>query len=94
MGQLFDRVLRPKTVRRRRGGRAHFPAKKGPKNRNRKLSATKLILHQQSMDKSLLRSHKKFQPDWLKMAKKCMPIYGIIVIFGDFLAYLRPNLFD
>ena len=31
VGQIFGRVLRPQTARRRRGGHAHFPAKKGLK---------------------------------------------------------------
>ena len=45
----------------------------------------------QSIDNSLLSSHKKLQPDWSKngweMAEKRMPIFGIIGIFRDFLAY-------
>ena len=35
--------------------------------------------------------HKKFQPDWSKngwvMAEKCMPLYGIIGTFRDFVAH-------
>ena len=64
------------------------------------------IKAQTRIDNSLISSHKKFQPDWSKnglvMAKKRMPLYGMIGIFRDFLAHkltkyqyfsMRPSLF-
>ena len=58
-----------------------------PKNGNQKLSSITLISHQQSIDNRFLSSHKKFQPNWQNMAKKCMPIYGMIGIFREILAH-------
>ena len=49
-----------------------------------------LISHKQSIDNSFLSFHKQFQPNWHKndgvVAKKRMPIYGIIGIFREHLA--------
>ena len=55
----FWSSLGPQTLR--RGCHAHFPAKTGPKNRNRKLSAKTLISHQQSIENNFLSSHKNFR---------------------------------
>ena len=53
-----------------------------------------MIYHRQTLDNSLLSYQKNFQPDWTKngrgMAKKRVPIYGIIVILRVILAH---NLF-
>ena len=72
-------------------GHAHFPAKKGPENRNRKLIAMPLISNQHSIDTSSRSSYKKFQLNWpingWVMVKNRLPIHGIIGIFRDFLAY-------
>ena len=89
------RVLRSQTLRYRSGGHALFPA------------SITLISNQQSIDISFLSFHEIFQPNWPKngrvMAKKNMPIYGIICTFREFLSHnlakswyvsMRPSLFD
>ena len=58
-GPTFWSGLGPQTLRRGSGCHTHFPAKKGPKNRNRKLSDITLISYQQSIDNNFLSSHKK-----------------------------------
>ena len=52
---------------------------------------SKMAIKAQSIDNSLLNYHKNFQPDYPKngwvMAKKRMPINGIIGIFREFSAH-------
>ena len=101
VGQLFGQVLRHPTLRCRRGGHALFPASKGPKNRNQKLSSITNIDSLPAIDRFL-----KFpQKISAQLAKKRMPIYEIIGIFRELLAHnynlaisqyflVRPSLFD
>ena len=87
MGQLFGWVSRPQTQRGTRGAAPFL----GPKNSKMANKAQTEICKQKSIDNSLMSSHKKFQPKWSKngsvMAKKSMPLYGIIGIIRDFLAH-------
>ena len=107
VGQLFGLVLRSQTHWGPSGATPFFRLSKGPKNQKWQIRLKTMISHDQSIDNGLLSSHKNFQPNWLKndwvMAKICMPLYGIIGIFRDFLAHIsakyqyfsmRPSLFD
>ena len=76
MGQLFGRVSRPQS-----------PRLIGQKS-EMAIKAQTGISYDQSIDNSLMSSHKKFQPDWstngLVVAKKRMPLFGIIGILETF----------
>ena len=62
-------------------GHAYFWA---PKNLNLQIRPKPKIFQYQSIDNSLLSSHKKVTPDW---SKRRMPLYVIIGILRDFLAH-------
>ena len=86
VSQLFGRVLRPQTLRCRLGGPALFPASKGQKNRNQKLSGITLISYQKSIDDSFRKKNSA------QLGKKRMLEYGIIGILENFWPITWQNL--
>ena len=96
MGQLFGWVLRPQTPRGTCGATPFFRPQQDPKYQKWQIRPKTKISQHQSIDNSLLSSHKKFQPNWSKngwvMAKKRMPLYGIIGILETFWLISRPNI--